>query len=121
MIETSDSSTQTSSVKSISRFQHKQELKRQEEFNSYNCFYCALPINSEQFLLDHFKNCRIKGDHPRIQEQISDEKRLEPNEWNAIKTMLLSLKSPRVPSDVCHQEFESEGFVNLHKMSDHGR
>ena len=40
--ETSDTSTQTSSVKSISRFMLTQELKGQEEFKSYNCFYCSL-------------------------------------------------------------------------------
>ena len=33
--ENSDSSTQTSSVKSISRFQQTQELKHQEKFNSF--------------------------------------------------------------------------------------
>ena len=45
--------------------------------------------------------------------------RLEKNEWNAIKLMLSAMQTPKIPCDICHQEFESEGFVQLHKMSDH--
>ena len=89
-------------------------------FVKYSCFYCDSTINSESFLSDHISACH--GRNPlsvnpnRLnQNQYTSEK----DQWDAIKLMLIQMQSLKVPCEICHEDFESEGFVKLHKMSDH--
>ena len=120
--ETKDSFTETSNTYSISRFQ---QTETNESFMDYNCFYCDSLITSEHVLSDHAAKCigwNIRNTLPKSQTKIvNNHNRLEASEWNEIKLMLASMQTPKVPCDICHQEFESDSFVQLHKMCDHGK
>ena len=102
--ENSDSFTQTS-----------EEKATEETFEQYNCFYCGIPITSESYLTIHVDKCHGKLKVNSVRDQPVH------SQMTAIQMMLTAMQTPKVKCDVCNKEFESDGFVQLHKMSDHGQ
>ena len=109
--ETSESFSQTSTVSFTSKFQQTDDANE----NFANCFYCGKLIDSELSLLEHVSECHgwkkrksfTSNSNLPVQNQCTQEQ----SQWLAIKLMLKQMETPKVPCEICNQEFESEGFV----------
>jgi hypothetical protein len=113
--------SQTVTVLSTSRFQQTQgDSLLKDSCVEYDCFYGDITITSESFLSDHIGTCQGRNSLPvNTNRLLQNQCKSEQDQWDAIKTILIQMQSPKLPCDICHKEFESEGFVKLHKMSDH--
>ena len=107
--ETSDSSAQTFTAITFSRSQQTSEVM----FEQYNCFYCGISITSESCLTNHVDKCHGKFKGNSVSDQPIHSQMI------AMQRMLSAMQTPKVKCDICYKEFESDGFVQLHKMSEH--
>ena len=105
----------------ISKFQ--QTIEENPTFKLYKCFYCGTSITSEVFLTNHVKTCHGKQDSKSqvavFNRNLHEHKNSENSEWGKLIMTLSAMRSPKVKCDVCSKEFESDGMVQLHKMSEH--